>query len=49
MTPASPPDHANALIPRLLTQLVAAVCRAPWTVLIVSSLISLARSFYGRG
>src|SRR5438270_14060064 len=50
MTPASPDDQHNAFIPRLLTRLVAAVCRAPRTVLIVSAVISLvsAWEFYAR-
>jgi hopanoid biosynthesis associated RND transporter like protein HpnN len=50
MSSSSPSSHDNALIPRLLAALVAAVCRAPWTVLIVSMLLSLvsAWAFYTR-
>jgi hopanoid biosynthesis associated RND transporter like protein HpnN len=50
MTPASPSDPPNALIARLLTKLVAASCRVPWTVLLVSAAIALvsAWAFYTR-
>ena len=50
MSSSSPNSHDNALIPRLLAALVAAVCRAPWTVLIVSSVLSVvsAWAFYTR-
>jgi hopanoid biosynthesis associated RND transporter like protein HpnN len=45
-----PLPHDTALIPRLLTALVAAVCRAPRTVLAVSAAVALvsAYAFYTR-
>lgn len=50
MTQFAPPAHARAHIPRLLTALVAVVCRAPRTVLAISTLVALisAWSFYTR-
>src|SRR5205085_8732478 len=50
MSQSSPPSPDTALIPRLLTALVAAVCRAPWTVLAVSTVVALvsAWAFYTR-
>lgn len=50
MTQFAPPAHARAHIPRLLTALIAVVCRAPRTVLAISTLVALisAWSFYTR-
>ncbi len=50
MSSSSPSSPDTALLPRLLTALVTAVCRAPWTVLIVSALLSAvsAWAFYTR-
>ncbi|HEY1375239.1 MAG TPA: MMPL family transporter, partial [Gemmataceae bacterium] len=50
MTQSPPPSHDTALIPRLLAALVAAVCRAPWTVLSISTALALvsAWAFYTR-
>jgi hopanoid biosynthesis associated RND transporter like protein HpnN len=46
----TPSDQPTALIPRLLCRLVAASCRAPGTVLVVSAALSLvsAWAFYTR-
>jgi hopanoid biosynthesis associated RND transporter like protein HpnN len=50
MTQSFPPAHDTALIPRLLANLVAAVCRAPRTVLVVSTVLAIvsAWGFYNR-
>jgi hopanoid biosynthesis associated RND transporter like protein HpnN len=50
MSQSAQPAHDTALIPRLLTNLVAAVCRAPRAVLIVSTVVAVisAWAFYTR-